>query len=112
MQIFRLTALVLTAWLLFPLSGHAVDNEATPTGDAAYGLRLAENWCASCHVVSAEKKPTKQAAPAFATIAQSSTFNADRLAYLLYDPHPKMAKLALSRAAIEDIAAYIESLKK
>jgi len=32
--------------------------------------------------------------------------------YLLLDLHPKMAKLALSRRAINDIAAYILSLKK
>jgi hypothetical protein len=27
-------------------------------------------------------------------------------------PHPKMAQLALSRSAVDDIAAYIASLKK
>jgi mono/diheme cytochrome c family protein len=80
-------------------------------GDAAYGRGLAENWCASCHVVSAGQRPTNKGAPAFATIAQSQDFNAERLAYLLLDPHPKMAKLALSRKAINDIAAYIRSLK-
>jgi mono/diheme cytochrome c family protein len=113
MQIFRIIPFVLAAWLLPTLSGYAVDGETTPAGDAAHGEHLAQNWCASCHLVSAEQKSTrKAAAPPFATIAQSSTFNADRLAYLLYDPHPKMAKLVLSRAAIEDIAAYVLSLKK
>ena len=112
MQIFRLTSLVMAAWLLLTLSGYAADSEARPSGDAAYGRHLAENWCASCHLVSAEQKATRQVAPPFTTIAQSTSFNADRLAYLLYDPHPKMAKLALSRTAIEDIAAYIVSLKK
>ena len=112
MQIFRITPFIIAAWLLLSLSGYAADN-AAPPGDAAHGRGLAENWCSSCHLVSAEQKTTrKAAAPPFAAIAQSSTFNADRLAYLLYDPHPKMAKLALSRTAIEDIAAYIVSLKK
>jgi len=80
--------------------------------DAEYGRRLAENWCASCHVISAGQHPTNAHAPSFAAIAQSPDFSADRLAYLLLDPHPKMAKLALSRRAINDIAAYILSLKK
>jgi mono/diheme cytochrome c family protein len=80
--------------------------------DAEYGRGLAENWCASCHVVSAGQHPTSAHAPSFGTIAQSPDFNADRLAYLLLDPHPKMAKLALSRRAINDISAYILSLKK
>jgi mono/diheme cytochrome c family protein len=80
-------------------------------GDADYGRRLAENWCALCHAVSADRGPIKSDAPPFAKIAQSPDFTADRLAYLLLDPHPKMAKLALSRRAINDIAAYILSLK-
>jgi mono/diheme cytochrome c family protein len=113
MQTFRLTPLVLAAWLLLTPSGYAADNAAPPPGDAVHGRSLAENWCSSCHLVSAEQKSTrKTGAPPFATIAQSSTFNTDHLAYLLYDPHPKMAKLALSRTAIEDIAAYVVSLKK
>ena len=80
-------------------------------GDAAYGRSLAENWCASCHLVSAGQRPDNKRAPAFTAIAQSQNFNAERLSYLLLDPHPKMAKLALSRRAINDIAAYIGSLK-
>jgi mono/diheme cytochrome c family protein len=112
MKVFQLTPLVLTAWLILPLSGLAIDGKTTPAGDAAHGRRLSENWCASCHLVSGEQKSAKKGAPPFATIGQSADFNADRLAYLLYDPHPKMAKLALSRSAIEDIAAYIVSLKK
>jgi hypothetical protein len=32
--------------------------------------------------------------------------------HMLYDLHPTMAKLALSRPAIEDLAAYIMSLKE
>jgi len=112
MQIFRLTPLVMAALLLPTLSGYAIDSEAPSAADTAYGRHMAENWCSSCHLVSAEQKPTKKVGPPFASIAQSATFSADHLAYLLYDPHPKMAKLALSRGAIENIAAYIASLKK
>jgi len=80
--------------------------------NAEHGRRLAENWCASCHEVSAGPHSAEARAPSFAAIAQSPDFNAERLSYLLLDPHPKMAKLALSRKAINDIAAYILSLKK
>jgi len=81
-------------------------------GDAEYGRTLAENWCTSCHAVSADQPPTAAAAPSFTAIAQSPDFSADRLSYLLLEPHPKMAKLSLSRRAIEDIAAYIVSLRR
>ena len=51
-------------------------------------------------------------APPFTRIAQASNINGDSLAHLLESHHPKMAKLALSLTALDDIAAYIVSLKK
>lgn len=81
-------------------------------GSPEHGRILAENWCSNCHVVSAGQSSSGRSAPPFTAIAQSSNFSADRLAYLLLDPHPKMAKLGLSRKAIEDIADYIKSLKQ
>jgi hypothetical protein len=41
----------------------------------------------------------------------ASTFDAKQLAYFLLNPHPKMPDLPLSRAAADDIAAYIATLK-
>jgi mono/diheme cytochrome c family protein len=93
-----------TAVLLISQSAHA--------GSPEHGRILAENWCSNCHVVAAGQSSSGRSAPPFTAIAQSSNFNADRLAYLLLDPHPKMAKLGLSRKAIEDIAEYIDTLKQ
>ena len=111
MPTFKAVFATLTAWLLLTSSGLATDN-AAGVGDAAHGRGLAIRWCSSCHVVTADQLRSKPGAPPFATIAQSQDFNADRLARLMLAPHPNMAKLALSRAAVGDIAAYILSLKK
>jgi mono/diheme cytochrome c family protein len=108
----RLAILALAACFLWTASSYAIDTVSEHVADAHHGLALAKNWCASCHVISAGQPLPRKNAPAFATIAQSESFSADRLAYLLYDPHPTMAKLALSRPAIEDLAAYIVSLKE
>jgi mono/diheme cytochrome c family protein len=70
------------------------------------------DWCASCHVVSADQERASTDAPPFATIAQSANFEPKRLAYFLLEPHPKMPPMALSRSAADDIAAYIQSLRK
>jgi mono/diheme cytochrome c family protein len=78
--------------------------------DATHGRALAQRWCAACHIVSAGQKEANADAPPFATIARSN-FSAEALAYFLLDPHPKMPALPLSRAAADDIAAYIGSLK-
>jgi mono/diheme cytochrome c family protein len=112
MRVAKIFAFAIAACALPTISEFAQSAEALHAGSAARGLRLADNWCASCHLVSPEQKTPSRGAPPFSEIAQSQTFNADHLAYLLNDPHPKMAKLALSRRAIDDIAAYILSLRK
>lgn len=100
-------------FLLVLLTGASIST-ASPayTADAQHGLALAKRWCASCHVVAADQKTANADAPPFATIARSPNFNARTLAYFLLDPHPKMPDLGLSRNAANDIAAYIETLKK
>ena len=79
--------------------------------DPDHGLALAKRWCASCHVVSPEQQRASADVPPFATIARSPDFDARHLAYFLLNPHPKMPELPLSRAAADDIAAYIATLK-
>jgi mono/diheme cytochrome c family protein len=112
MQTFKATLIVLATSLFAIPPALATDNNETGGGDAAYGRGLAIRWCASCHLVTADQQRSKAGAPPFTTIAQSPVFNGDRLAHLMLSPHPNMAKLALSRTAIDDIAAYILSLKK
>lgn len=107
-----LVSLAAVAFVLQTLSSHAADTEPGYLPNAAHGLDLAQRWCASCHLVSADQQRAVADVPPFATIAQSADFNADRLARFLLDPHPKMPELPLSRTAADDIAAYIRSLKK
>lgn len=77
-----------------------------------HGLDLAKRWCASCHLVSPDQRRASADVPPFATIAKSPSFNPKQLAYFLLEPHPKMPDLPLSRAAADDIAAYIATLKR
>ena len=104
MQIRKLALLAAAILVIAPSPGSAAD--------AVHGLDLANRWCASCHLVSSDQQRASADVPPFATIAQSPNFNAKELAYFLLDPHPKMPDLPLSRAAADDIAAYIETLKK
>jgi mono/diheme cytochrome c family protein len=85
---------------------------AAHSADAEHGRDLAKRWCASCHVVSSDQLSANADVPPFATIAQSPNFDPKRLAYFLLEPHPKMPQMALSRSAADDIAAYIQSLKR
>lgn len=112
MRFFKLAALAAAALSLATLPGYAGDAEPGYTANPRHGLDLAKRWCASCHLVSADQQRASADVPAFAAIAATPNFNAERLARFLLDPHPKMPELPLSRTAAADIAAYIASLKK
>jgi len=81
--------------------------------DAAAGARMALQWCANCHVVNAAgsgpSTPIPQGPPAFATIAGHMT--PDRLRTFLSHPHGAMPDLALTRAEINDLIDYIQTLQ-
>jgi mono/diheme cytochrome c family protein len=78
--------------------------------DADNGERLAQRWCASCHVVAPTQRQASADAPPFATIAHMPGFNAEKLAFFLLGPHPKMPDMSLSRIEAEDLAAYVARL--
>ena len=104
MLIFRIASFVAV--------GLALSTATCFSADAQHGRDLAKRWCASCHVVSPDQQSASADAPPFATIAQYPTFDPKRLAYFLLEPHPKMPQMALGRAAADDIAAYIATLRK
>ena len=79
--------------------------------DAGHGGDLAKRWCASCHVVASSQAQASADVPSFASIARRPDFSAERLAFFLLDPHPKMPNFPLSRTEATDIAAYIGSLR-
>lgn len=79
-------------------------------GDAAAGKDLATQWCASCHLVGDSSTTTDGGRP-FAALAKDPNATPDRLFVFLTQPHGGMRELSLSRQEIDDLIAYIESLK-
>ena len=78
--------------------------------DAAKGSQLAQQWCASCHVTGGTSaRNLQQGPPSFSTIAQART--ADQLRVFLSHPHGAMPDLSLTRAEIDDLVSYIETLR-
>lgn len=93
---------------LFASAIAALATGASAAGNAETGLKLARQWCTECHVVDATGHGT-DAAPAFASIAQQPG-NRRWVRAWLQSPHPPMPNPNLSRAEIEDIIAYLDSL--
>jgi cytochrome c len=78
--------------------------------DTAKGSQLAQQWCANCHVTSSNSAGNvQQGPPSFATIARTRTV--DQLRAFLSHPHGAMPDLSLTRAEIDDLVGYIETLR-
>lgn len=83
---------------------------ANAKASAAAGEALARQWCATCHVVAADQSRGNPDVPTFFTIADSDLTEA-QIATFLSGNHPVMPDMALSRAEIAALVAYIRSLK-
>jgi mono/diheme cytochrome c family protein len=101
-----LIALLATLAHLFSLGVSAAS-------DVTAGKSLAERWCSNCHLVGpAQQRGTSIGAPPFSAIAQTSSTTPMSLRAFLMRSHPPMPDLHLTRDEIEDVSAYILSLKQ
>jgi mono/diheme cytochrome c family protein len=103
---------LLTGWLGTILLTTWAQQVAAQNGDIAAGQKLAETWCSSCHVVGpAPDRGTSNGAPTFSAIAQMPSTTPLSLRAFLQTPHAQMPDLHLSRDEIDDVGAYILSLR-
>ena len=101
---YRLPAALLLSLLLATATGPPL------RADTAKGSQLAQQWCSSCHVTSGSRTGNVQEGPpSFPTIARTKT--ADQLRAFLSHPHGAMPDLSLTRAEIDDLIGYIETLR-
>jgi len=97
----RPAALSLLLACLAPITVHV---------DSVEGARVAKQWCANCHVIDGgAPAAVPQGPPSFRTIA--GHLDPNQLRTFLTHPHGAMPDLALSRAEIEDLIAYITTLQ-
>jgi cytochrome c len=84
---------------------------APARADAARGAAIAERWCAACHVIGPGRGGSvPQGPPTFPSVARSG-LTADQLRAFLSHPHGAMPDLSLTRAEIDDLVAYIATLR-
>ena len=78
----------------------------------AQGRRVAETWCANCHLVGGPEArgPAGDAAPPFPAIARMPSTTEMALRAFLQTPHARMPDYRLSGAELDGVVAYILSL--
>lgn len=91
------------------LSGAAA---AVELGDAEKGQAYARANCSECHEVEPiESFSPNPDAPSFQEVAQSPGMNARALGVWLQSSHPTMPNLMIAPADMDNVIAYILSLK-
>jgi len=85
---------------------------AQQVGDPRNGRRLAEAWCSQCHLIGpGASGPTSDAVPTFPSVARMASTTGMSLRAFLLTPHPRMPNIQYSREELDDIVAYILSLR-
>lgn len=98
------------AWALAALA-LAAGPAAAQTADAEAGADIATRWCGICHVVGEDAgagRPS-DAAPPLVTVARMH--DASFLRGFLTRPHGNMPQLDLTTREIEQIIAYLATLR-
>lgn len=99
----------LNGFALAALTGLAVLSAGSASAaDAKVGARLAQRWCANCHVVAPGQPAANADAPSFAAI--SAARKVPEIQGFLMQSHPSMPDMNLSRDEISDLIAYMQSL--
>jgi cytochrome c len=102
---YRLSGVMLLCLMLAAIAA------PTARADLARGTQLAHQWCANCHVIGGNPAgAVPQGPPSFQAVARSG-MTADQLRAFLSHPHGAMPDLSLTRAEIDDLIGYIETLR-
>lgn len=82
-------------------------------GDVRAGRGLAANWCANCHrIAPGGPGPVTDVAAPFATIAAMPSTTSMSLRVFLQSPHAGMPDYRLTREQLDDVVAYLLSLRR
>ncbi len=104
----RMTLQVLALSFALVIPALAQEKPAAPS--PVRGQDLARRWCGACHLV--QLKLTDIDPPTFAAIASDPSKTPDYLRKFLVSPHKDMPPIQLTPQQIEDIIAYLGTLKK
>lgn len=106
---------LLLATLSLPLAlplGAAAQSDTSP-GNPAAGRALAQRACTECHLVPGAPAPRAHtAAPRFEEIANRPATTEPGLRSLLRAPHAGMPMFRFTDAELDDVVAYLLSLRR
>lgn len=101
------------AWSSLLLAAAALFTTPAAASEVARGHALAKAWCVGCHAVDrADLRASANDALSFTEIARLATSTSPALHAFLATPHPNMPNFKLTGSEIDDLVAYILSLRR
>lgn len=85
--------------------------QAQVAGDPREGRKVAESLCASCHMIERTARDDRRTPPDLAAIADMKSTTATALRVFLQTPHGNMPRYQLAPAEMDDVIAFILSLR-
>ena len=76
------------------------------------GRALAEEWCAKCHAIAPGRQGREPGIPSFMRMAADPENTREALRQFITLPHFEMPPQTLTRDEIDDVIAYILSLRR
>jgi len=109
--ILAATSAFLFVWLVAETPTASSAEDVKPPS-AVEGHKLAEKFCKGCHLINAEGDGAAPVGPPpFPSIANKPGQTAERIKNALIQPHPPMPDMQLSSEEINNIIAYLETLR-
>lgn len=102
---------VFLGFLVAGLASSAMAQSTRMPPDPKAGHAIALRWCQTCHIVEENQSHAVDSAPSFIDLARDNSLSADGLRAFLHAPKHPMPPLDLSSSQIEDMIAYINTLK-
>lgn len=90
----------------------ALPAAAQTAGDARQGREVAATLCAQCHRLDPAARDQRRSPPDLAAIADMASTTATALRVFLQTPHGDMPRYQLSPAEMDDVIAFILSLRR
>ena len=100
--------LAMLIFILFFAAPVAAQEAGNPQEGAAY----VQHYCAKCHAIADEDASPEPTAPRFKDVANTSGTTATALTVWLRTSHPTMPNIILAPNDIDNVVAYVLSLKE
>jgi len=103
-------ALICVFWLGLLATSSRANEVRRPSAES--GLELARKFCKECHIIAADgSEAAPVGPPSFLSIANKPGQTAERIIGALVAPHPPMPDMHLTNDEMQDIIAYLDTLR-